>query len=191
MLAATETRMVYFQPAFVGECVGFLRRDRLHVMAVSSLMRELVLGLFDEARAPPMQNLMARLLLHALGESECLPTNLPMPTTEGLCRAAKWLIDSNSWHLSMHEIACAAAMSERTFTRRFTEEVGMSFRAWRQRARLIASLDLLASHHSIKSIAHTMQFQSSAAYATAFGKLFGCPPQEFRQRTEPTSLSLA
>ncbi|NRF70276.1 helix-turn-helix transcriptional regulator [Aquincola sp. S2] len=187
MLSDTALRTVYFQPAFVDEHGTFRRRAAVHVVMASGLIRELVLGLFDEQRGHGMQSLTARLLLHALDETACLPTQLPMPDSADLHRAALRLIESNAWHLSLSDLAEAAAVSERSFSRRFTAEAGISFRAWRQRARLIASLDLLAGDQSIKAIAHKMGFQNPAAYSTAFGELFGQPPQEFRGGAMPLS----
>src|SRR3989344_2458874 len=73
------------------------------------------------------------------------------------------------------------AVSDRSFTRRFTAEAGLSFRAWRQRARIIASLDLLASGRPVKGIAHALQFESPAAYIASFRTLLGCTPNTFRQ----------
>lgn len=181
MLTRTEMRTVYFQPSFVADCKVFVRQAEVHALVASTLIKEMVLGLCGKAHGEAMQSLMARLLLHALNEAECLPTHLPLPTSDGLRRAALVLVSTNQWQLQVDALACEAAMSERTFSRRFTAETGMSFRAWRQRARLIASLDLLASEQSIKSIAHAMHFQTQAAYAAAFGALFGQPPQEFRQ----------
>ncbi|KQV92842.1 AraC family transcriptional regulator [Rhizobacter sp. Root1221] len=181
MLSDTAMRTVYFDPSFVAGCAGFERRGEVHATVASPLVRELVLGLFEVGRTVPMQGLMAALLLHALRESACLPTQLPWPTTEPLRLAAKRVIDQGLWSRPMADLAATIALSERTFTRRFTAETGMNFRTWRQRARLIASLDLLASNHSIKAVAHRMKFDSAAAYATAFSVLFGCPPHAFRQ----------
>jgi AraC-like DNA-binding protein len=46
-------------------------------------------------------------------------------------------------------------------------------------ARIIASLDMLASDRSIKAIAHTLQFSSAAAYIAAFRDMFSCTPNTF------------
>lgn len=124
---------------------------------------------------------MVSLLLQALRQTPSLPTHLPMPTSEGLRRALTLLLETNRWRLPMHQIASVAAMSERTFSRRFTAELGLSFRVWRQRARIISSLDLLTSDRSIKVIANTLQFESAAAYIAAFRELLGCTPNAFRQ----------
>jgi AraC-like DNA-binding protein len=97
-----------------------------------------------------------------------------------LRRAIAPLLQAHRWHWPLHRLAERAAMSERSFTRRFTAEVGLSFRAWRQRARIIASLDLLNDGRPVKAIARTLGFASDAAYVAAFRELLGCTPHAFR-----------
>jgi len=180
MLSPTELRTVYFQPAPLVSCQRFERQDRVHAIVVSPLIRELVLGLFATGADVQMHELMVQLLLHALHEAAPLPTDLPMPTDKGLRRAVTHLLEAPGKGLSLADVADAAAMSERTFTRRFTADVGVSFRAWRQHMRIVASLDLLAAGRPIKFIAHAMGFSSAAAYAAAFRGLLDCTPNEFR-----------
>lgn len=188
MLSQVEMRTVYFQPALIEACSGFLRKNEVHAVVASSLLKELILGLFDEQRDLDTRNLMARLLLHTLRETACLPTFLPMPRNERLHGALTMLIAANGWNMPAHEVAFLAAMSERTFSRRFNADVGLTFRAWRQRARIIASFDMLAADRPIKAVASTLQFANSAAYVTAFRQLLGCTPNEFRDERRINSL---
>lgn len=180
MLSNTEMRTVYFALPLIEQCAGIAQRDDVHVVAASPLIRELVLGLFDEQRCHEMRGLMAQLLLHALRETECLPTDLPMPVDDTLRGVIATLVANNEWSIPLNQVAARVAMSERVFTRRFTADVGISFRAWRQRARIIASLDLLASNRSTKVIAHSLGYANSAAYASAFRALLKCKPSMFR-----------
>ena len=180
MLSHTELRTVYVQPALLALCQRFERQASVHAIVVSPLIRELVLGLFPDRADMEMQSLMVRLLLFALHEGVTLSTDLPLPSDAGLHRAVSRLLASPSTQFSLADVADMAAMSERTFTRRFTADVGVSFRVWRQRARIIASLDLLAAQRSIKFVARAMGFSSTAAYATAFRNLLDRTPTEFR-----------
>ena len=180
MLTETHMRTVYFHPDFMASCNAFTQRSIVHVVVASPMIKELVLGLFETERSDDMRALMARLLLHALVETAYLPTYLPMPTDERLKNTLLTLIAKNDWQQSLDEVSARSHMSSRTFTRRFTSEVGMSFRDWRQRARLVKSLDLLAINQSIKSIAHTLGFASTSAYCAAFRDLLDCIPSEFR-----------
>jgi AraC-like DNA-binding protein len=180
MLSDTHMRTVYFHPDFIAGCSAFTQRSIVHVVVASPMIKELVLGLFETERSADMRALMAKLLLHALVETAFLPTYLPMPADKRIKNALSILMAKNNWRQSLDEVSAGAHMSSRTFTRRFTLEVGMSFRDWRQRARLVKSLDLLALNQSIKSIAHTLGFASTSAYCAAFRDLFGCIPSEFR-----------
>lgn len=182
MLSPTDLRTVYFAPALLAQCRRFERQDQEHAIVVSPLLRELVNGLFSDRGDAVAHDLMARLLLHTLREAQSLPTDLPMPRGEGLRRAVSRLLAAPGRQFSLAEVASAAAMSQRTFTRNFTAEMGISFRAWRQRARIIASLDLLATGRPVKSVAHAVGFASAAAYAAAFRALLVCTPDEFRRR---------
>lgn len=183
LLSRTEMRSVYFSSALldIGGPAGFTRQSEVHVITASPLIRELVCGLFVRQRAQAMRGQMARLLLQALDESPCLPTQLPMPTSARLQAALAGVAVDDCWRLSLGDAASRAAMSERSFSRHFSAELGMSFRSWRQRARLIASLDLLASPRAIKEIAAMLGFSDAAAYVSSFKALMGCTPGEFRE----------
>lgn len=181
ILSNTEMRTVYCQPELITQCGTFVRQTEVHAVAASPLIRELVLGLFDEQFDHATRHLMVFLLLQTLRQTPSLPTHLPMPASEGLRCALTLLLETNDWQLSMGQLASVATMSERTFSRRFSAEVGLSFRAWRQRARIISSLDLLATDRSIKVVAHLLQFESAAAYISSFRELLGCTPNTFRQ----------
>ncbi|MDB5929017.1 MAG: AraC family transcriptional regulator [Polaromonas sp.] len=181
MLSRTEMRTVYFQPSLILQAKEFTQQGRVHAIAASPLVKELVLGLFDNRHSHCTAGLMARLLLQTLCEARTLATELPMPADEKLRGAVMRLLEANDWNSSLHALAASAAMSERSFTRHFTLDTGLSFRAWRQRARIVASLDLLAGKHSVKHIAHAMQFTSPAAYIASFRELLGCTPSVFRQ----------
>ena len=180
MLSDTHMRTVYFRPDFIAECNTFTQHSTVHVVVASAMIKELVLGLFETNRSDDMRALIAKLLLHALVETAYLPTYLPMPTDGRLKNTLLTLLAKNDWQQTLDEVSTRSHMSSRTFTRRFMLEVGMSFRDWRQRARLVKSLDLLSLNQSIKSIAHTMGFASTSAYCAAFRDLLGCIPSEFR-----------
>ena len=189
MASATEMRTVYCRPELLAQCGSFARHGEVHAVAASPLIKELVLGLFDGSFDPATHHLMVSLLLRTLQQTPGLPTWLPMPADEGLRRAVDLVLKTGHWQLPLHHLASAATMSERSFSRRFTAEVGLSFRAWRQRARIISSLDLLASDASIKAIAHALRFESPAAYIASFRELLGCTPNAFRQGRQETGSS--
>ena len=180
MLSNTDMRTVYFEQSLIAQCAEITNKNnRVYAIRTSPLIKELVLGLFDSARDSDMHGIMALLLLYALAEAEVLPTYLPMPKDVRFENALVILIDKKQWRRSLEEVASSVMMSSRSFSRHFSKDVGMSFRTWRQHARILASLDLLKTKHSVKFVAHSMGFSSSAAYSAAFRNLFDCTPNEF------------
>ena len=134
---------------------------------------------FSPAHRPASQRSMAVLLLDILSETQQISVELPMPVDERLHRVACDLIANNLWDLSLERLAERAAMSERTFSRAFINDTGFSFRAWRQRARICASLDLLANGYPVKQVAWMLGFSGPAAFAAAFRAIVGATPGDF------------
>jgi AraC-like DNA-binding protein len=180
MLSDTVLRTVYCTQDLVDHCPGFDRQQAIHAVAATGLIRELILGLFNAAFDHATQYTMVRLLLLSLRHAQSIPTDVPMPSSDGLRRAVGAILERRQWQLSLHELAELALMSERTFSRRFADELGMTYRTWRQRARIVSSLDLLTDDVPIKVIAHRLQFASAAAYVATFHRLIGCTPTAFR-----------
>jgi AraC-like DNA-binding protein len=179
ILTPTQIRTVYFQRRLIARR-AFARGDVIHAIAVTTMIRELVFGLFEEERPVAMRDDMAGVLLQAVAEAQDLRTYLPMPADARLRSAATGVLERSDWSSGVDAIAARSAMSARNFTRRFTAEVGLTFRSWRQRARIIASLDLLATDRPIKAIAHSSGFSGAAPYIEAFRGLLGVTPGEFR-----------
>jgi AraC-like DNA-binding protein len=177
----TVLRTLYFgQPWMAQAQAHFPRLIDVHAIAVAPLLRELVLALFEEGGDDATQRSMLELVLRIVPRMASLATNLPMPVSARLRQAALAVLAERAWEQPLHAAAAQAHMSERSFTRNFSLEVGLSYRAWRQRARLIYSLDLLSAGHPVKHIAHLLGFASSAAYVSAFSQWLGQPPGSFK-----------
>jgi len=66
--------------------------------------------------------------------------------------------------------------------RLFQRETGLSFRGWRQRARLLSSLGALENGDSVTNTALACGYDSTSAFIAAFKGLFGFTPGElFKQ----------
>jgi AraC family transcriptional regulator, transcriptional activator FtrA len=78
-------------------------------------------------------------------------------------------------------LADHAAMSERTFLRRFRDGVGMAPMAWLQRERMFRARELLeTSDHAIEHIAEQCGYRSLEAFRVAFKRVVGTSPAAYR-----------
>jgi AraC-like DNA-binding protein len=178
MRGAVAMRTVYFA-------------ERLHaplratsVVEVAPLLRELVvhcatLGKLD-LRVPHEQRL-ARLILDLLAELPALPVELPMPRDPRARRVAE-AVRREPARSEIAELARLGGASARTVERLFVAETGMSFGRWRQQARLLHALTLLAADTPVTSVALDVGYGSASAFIAGFRAAFGTTPGRFFTR---------
>lgn len=93
-----------------------------------------------------------------------------------------WLEQNLGKRLALPAIARRAAMSTRTLSRRFREQVGTTPALWVTRARVRRAQRLLeTTDRSIERIAAEVGFGSSAVLRAQFGKILGTSPQAYRR----------
>jgi AraC family transcriptional regulator, transcriptional activator FtrA len=81
------------------------------------------------------------------------------------------------------DLAQVAAMSERTFLRRFREAVGMAPKLWLQRERMFRAQELLeATDTSLTNIAEQCGYVSLETFRVAFRRALGTSPAAYRAR---------
>ncbi|QNN55342.1 helix-turn-helix transcriptional regulator [Diaphorobacter ruginosibacter] len=154
---------------------------------VSGLLREAVLrlaSLTPEAAVSPSE---AQLHICAvvLDEIRGLPVEefgLPFPRDARLQRIARALMANPADPRDMEDWADFGAISSRTLSRRFVTETGFNFTSWRQRVRLLRSLEMLAEGMSVTAIALDLGYASVSAYIGLFRRTFGQTPASYRLR---------
>jgi AraC family transcriptional activator FtrA len=85
--------------------------------------------------------------------------------------------------LAVGALAARAAMSERTFLRRFQESVGISPIEWLQRERMYRARELLESANvTLNDVAEQCGYRSLETFRTAFKRIVGTSPAAYRAR---------
>ena len=94
-----------------------------------------------------------------------------------------WARQRLSEPLEIGRLADQAAMSERSFLRRFQGSMGMSPADWLQRERMYRARELLElSNGSLHTIAEQCGYRSLETFRTAFKRIVGTPPAAYRAR---------
>ncbi|PYQ60799.1 MAG: AraC family transcriptional regulator, partial [Acidobacteria bacterium] len=83
---------------------------------------------------------------------------------------------------TLAEVARASAASERTLERLFRAETGLPFGVWRQRARLLRALQLLAEGGAVAEVANAIGYESTSAFVAAFRRALGTTPGRYFKR---------
>ena len=153
------------------------------VLEVTPLLRELILRatqlpLEYEVRGPAGR--VMRLLLDELAQLPRLPYHLPMPKAAPLAAICRQLLDAPDEPATLAEFAARSATSARTLARHFRRRTGMSFAAWRRRARLLRALAWIAEGRPIIKVALELGYDSPSAFSAMFRRELGAPPSQFR-----------
>lgn len=183
VLAAIEMRTLYVEPAWLADHpeAPLLRRE--FVVEVRPLLRRLVLALFDGRTQPHRDDLLMRLALFELAEAEDASTFMPMPADPRARRVAELVLADPADAAGLDDLARAAGASTRTITRLFPAETKLTFKEWRQRARIMAAVAALGGGQvAVKQVAARLGFSSSAAFGHAFRQIMGTTPSGFMGR---------
>lgn len=154
------------------------------VLEVTPLARELIkqfcLLPVDYAEGDSAE---ARLVAVLLDQLRALPEvgfSLPLPQHPRLLELCNELLEQPEQGQTLAQWAQRLNTSEKTLTRLFLRETGLSFRGWRQRMRLLSSLTALEAGQSVTEAALGCGYDSTSAYIAAFKGLFGFTPGELR-----------
>lgn len=188
VLTDAELWMVHWQPSAVRAWVSDPLPGRAFALRVTPLLRSLLTATFAADIGARKAELIARLILHDLTETAHAPTFLPLPTTPAGRRVADLALDDPRTELGIDALASRAATSVRTVSRLFRAETGMTFKAWRQRARIVHAMDRLARGEPIARVSTHCGFASTAAFSCAFRQVTAMTPTRFLARSDEPSL---
>ncbi|GGY98341.1 AraC family transcriptional regulator [Streptomyces poonensis] len=155
--------------------------DSPTVLAVEPLLRELIVAytrtsaetLMDDS--PPRVRLRA-VLIDRLRAAPQEPLHLPTPADPLLRALCDILRADPSDRRTLAELGRTVGASDRTLSRRFRGDLGMTFPQWRTQLRLHHALVLLAENTPVTTVAHRCGWSSASAFIDVFRRTFGHTP---------------
>lgn len=159
--------------------------ERPCTIRTSGLLREAIIRA-STWKGPTLdehQRHVAMVILDELRTAPIEPFGLPMPRDSRLVLIAKALLDAPGDRRGVDEWAQWAAISERTLSRRFVSETGFTYTAWRQRAKLMRALEMLAEGQAVTTVAIDLGYDSVSAFISLFKRTLGVTPSAYFQHT--------
>jgi transcriptional regulator GlxA family with amidase domain len=145
-------------------CLHILRRD-LGVAASNHTARRLVAAPYRSG-----------------GQAQYVPRSVPEPLGERFAAVREWALLRLADPLTLEVLAHQAAVSPRTFSRRFVDDTGYTPMQWVMRARIDVARELLErSEHSIEQIAADVGLGTSANLRLHFQRILGTTPSDYRR----------
>ncbi|MFS2138915.1 AraC family transcriptional regulator [Duganella sp. Dugasp56] len=155
--------------------------DDCKVVEVSGLLRELMAAFeqHDQHEQSSREQLLADMILDELPRCAERPLRVPLPQDKRLKTLCNALIDDPGAELTLEAWSARVGASERTLTRLFERELGMSFSQWRQQVRLAHAAPLITRGVPLSQVAAQLGYASQSAFSAMFKKTFGSTPTAF------------
>ncbi|HEX4787558.1 MAG TPA: helix-turn-helix domain-containing protein [Actinospica sp.] len=145
-------------------CLHILRRDR-GVVVSNHAARRLVAAPYRSG-----------------GQAQYVPRSMPEPLGERFAATREWALRRLSEPLTLEALARQAAVSPRTFSRRFAEDTGRTPMQWVLRARVDAARELLElTELDVEWIAAEVGLGTGANLRQHFRRVLGTTPSEYRR----------
>ncbi|MEQ7009360.1 helix-turn-helix transcriptional regulator [Actinopolymorpha sp. B17G11] len=150
--------------------------------SVTPLLRELILECTRVAEADtPRRRRLVAVLVDQVRSAPPAHGHLPAPTSLLLRDVCGILARDPADSRTLAALGRDVGASERTLSRLFHAELGMTFPQWRTRLRLHHALELLAEGGSVTSVAHRCGWSSPSAFIDVFRRAFGTTPSGYRR----------
>ncbi|WP_223232351.1 AraC family transcriptional regulator [Marinomonas arctica] len=156
--------------------------DACCTLAITPLVRELILHLAEQEPTYPSEGKTARLvavLLEQLSDAPLKELHLPISDHPKIRHIADALFADPSDRNTLRQWAARLATSERSLARLVENATGLSFGRWRQQLHLMVALSQLAEGKSVQSVAGTLGYDSVNAFITMFKKALGKSPTQY------------
>ncbi|MGH4031238.1 helix-turn-helix domain-containing protein [Actinomycetota bacterium Odt1-20B] len=151
------------------------------VFAVSPLLREALLALTDrqESRPGAHRRLLA-VVVDELAETPEQSLHLPEPRDDRLRAVTDLLHADPGRSVTLAELGRSAGASERTLSRLFHTELGMSFHRWRTTLRIHHALAHLTNGMSVTDTAMECGWSNPSSFIDAFTEVVGQTPGRYQ-----------
>lgn len=179
----TVIRSLYIDPEAIS-----VEGSSCRVIKVTPLLRELICSFSQfpiEYEELGTQGRLTHVLLDQLSAAPVTNLKLPWPRDERLSKLCRTLREQPDKRDSLLQYSQQLGVSEKTLSRLFRQQTGLSFRQWRQRCRVLNALPGLERGERVTDIALSCGYDSMSAFIAAFREQLGVTPGEFFR--EPTA----
>lgn len=122
---------------------------------------------------------LVNVMLDEIAEMETASLFLPMAKDKRLMNITDILLNNPSEKINLDELAKRVGASERTISRLFLKETGMTFSEWRKKYLLMSAIVKLDQGQTITCVALELGYSSASAFIAMFRRTLGVPPSHY------------
>lgn len=157
--------------------------NQCQVYEVTALLRELIIQAVNITSVSLKESRESRIIELILDELRVLNTldfHVPMPKESSnlydFCIKISKRLD-HPWSVS--DASMLLKISDKTVSRQFHQQLGLSFGEWLRRKRLLESMELLAQGANVIDAALAVGYESPSSFSSMFKSRVGASPTEY------------
>jgi AraC-like DNA-binding protein len=153
------------------------------MVAVSPLVRELLIACADPSFSGPEGRRLRSVIGDQLRRSVQQPLSLPAARDPRLAEACRLIAERPSCQYPLGGLAHRVGASERTLSRLFRQELGMSYPQWRTNRRLLDAAARLSAGTPVTVTALECGWTTPSSFIDAFRRAMGQTPGSYQKGT--------
>ncbi|MEG0926092.1 AraC family transcriptional regulator [Chryseobacterium sp.] len=175
-------RSIYFNEEYAEKYM----HSSLKVLHVSPLLKEIIerICFWDWNVLSKNQENILKVFWNEMDDAPEEKLELKMPQDRRFKNAIEEWTKRISMPPMLKKLAEETGAVEKTITRIFKKETGLSYQDWRQQWRLQRSIELLVEGNSIGEVSHILDFSSDSAFIEFFKKHTGSTPLQYLMKNE-------
>lgn len=158
----------------------------LKVLHVNALLKEIIERIcsWEWSGLRQDQTNLLKVFWDELSKATEEKLELTMPQDKRFTKIAEEWTLRESMPPMLKNLAEKTGAVEKTISRIFKKETGLSYQDWRQQWRLQRSIELLVEGNSIGEVSHILDFSSDSAFIEFFKKQTGSTPLQYLLKNE-------
>lgn len=156
--------------------------DACVVVDITPLLKALIVEAVDLPDIRPSgsrEERIIELILDELRRLQGLSFYAPSPQSDALIQLCEHLTTRIAHPWTTADAAQWLSMNERTVSRKFQQELGLTFVEWLRQKRLLYALESLAMGNSVLDTALAIGYESPSAFSAMFKSRLGVSPREY------------
>ncbi|MCJ7935395.1 MAG: helix-turn-helix transcriptional regulator [Chryseobacterium sp.] len=178
--------IVAYRSIYFDDYAAIHMNSGLRVLHVNPLLKEIIerICFWEWAALDDSQNHMVKVFWNEMNEAAEEKLGLRMPQDRRFKKITEEWAKRLTLPPMLKILAEETGAVEKTISRVFKKETGLSYQEWRQQWRLQRSIELLVDGNSIGEAAHILDFSSDSAFIEFFKKHTGSTPLQYLTKNE-------
>lgn len=146
------------------------------------LLQKIVEKVGADGHSDPAKHLL-QVMVDEIQIADPALSQIILPDDARAKNVAQRMLANRGHDLSQTELAKQAGLSVRTLSRLFIQQTGLTFSQWKQKAKILRSLEYLQRGHSVSQVAFLAGYENVSAYIMVFRRFMGMTPGQYQAMT--------